>query len=129
MKKTVDCFIVWEDRKKSTGVVVYKGNKIGVLQGVFCTPKSKEYFVWSAYCTWHSVEGQESTTVETAYRTGADECALSVVAFHVLSQCLIVTQVVEGSHDHKLFIRNYLSKFAESTQQNGDSQPQKTDKE
>lgn len=125
MKRTVDCFVVWEDRKKSTGVVVYKGNKIGVLQGVFCTPKSNDYFIWNAYCTWHSVEGHESTTVETAYRTGADECALSVVAFHVLSQCLVVTQVVEGSRDHKLFVKDYLSKFhAESEGRVGNQSPE-----
>lgn len=59
--------------------------------------------------------------VETAYRTGIHEGAMSVVAFHVLSSCLVVTQVVEGSHDHKLFTQNYLSKFAESTQQNADN--------
>lgn len=124
MKKAIDCYVVWEDKKKSTGIVVYKGNKIGVLQGVFSTPKRGDFFIWNAYCTWHSVVGQESTTVEVSYRTGVDEGAMAVVAFHVLSSCLVVTQVVEGSHDHKLFTQNYLSKFAGSVQQNESTQDQ-----
>jgi hypothetical protein len=128
MKRTVDCFIVWDDRKKSNGVVVYKGNKIGVIQGVFSTPKGKEFFIWNAYCTWHSVPDQESTTVETAYRTGADECALSVVAFHVLSQCLVVTQVIDGTYDHKQFVKNYLSKFPVATEQNEGNPSPETDR-
>lgn len=118
MKKIVDCYIVWDDRRKANGVVWYKGQKIGVLQGIFATPKKGDYFIWNGYCTWHSVPDQESTTVEVAYRTGVDECALAVVAFHVLSQCLIVTQVIDGTHNHKLFIENYLSKFAGLVQQN-----------
>jgi hypothetical protein len=127
MKKTVDCFIVWPNKKKASGVVWYKGKEIGVLQGVFSTPKTGEYFVWNAFCTQHSVQENESTPVETSYRSGADECALSVVAFHVLSQCLLVTQVIEGTHDHKLFTKNYLSKFVQVTEQSGGNPSPETD--
>lgn len=128
MKKTVDCFIVWNDRKKSSGEVVYKGKKIGVLSGVFCTPKSNEFFIWNAFCSNHSVDGTEVTLVETSYRTGSDEGALSVVAFHVLSQCLLVTQVIVGSRDHRLFIENHLSKFSEVPRKNEDIPDPKTDR-
>lgn len=117
MKKTVDCFIVWSDKKKSEGIVWYKGQKIGVLQGVWNTPKSGEFFVWNAYCTSHAVESKDASIVETAYRTGSDEGAMSIVGFHVLSQVLLVTQVVEGSFDHKKFIRYYLPKFSQEGEQ------------
>lgn len=126
MKKTVDCFIVWDNKKKSQGVIWYKGQRIGVLQGVFNTPKTGEFFVWNAYCSYHAIEGQESSIIETSYRTGADEGAMSVVGFHVLSQVLLVTQVIDGSFDHKKFVKYYLSKFAPTIEQTDDNQNPET---
>ena len=100
MQRTVPLFVIWDDKMKSSADVIYKGKIIGTIQGNYQRKPKTEYLLFNAFYTATSAVDGAAELIQVATKETLDQCCFSILGYHVLKPCLLITDCVFRDRDY-----------------------------